>query len=208
MKSILTPAPLLSSTLVGKTTKENRISIFIITCVYLILLLTSLAKGTYHIEGFEYPKPDSNSFSYDIFQHNIMPQPGLDYVSWNISDYGSPPSGNALQLWPAIDEITFTLAPGQYINYISYELINWTEETTVEISLEQCFLVGTFYAKGEWYFCDSTDWHEEWMGGIIKVRLISDEGAFDNITVNVVPEPTTITLFALGCVILRRRRKP
>jgi hypothetical protein len=40
---------------------------------------------------------------------------------------------------------------------------------------------------------------------IYKVILSSSEGGFDNLTINVVPEPATLLLFGLGAAFLRKR---
>ena len=78
-------------------------------------------------------KEDSNSFTNGVFQHNIVPMPGLGSIGWEISDFGSPPSGNALGLWPAIDEITFNLDPGDYVDYIAIDSVDWGGNTTFEV---------------------------------------------------------------------------
>jgi hypothetical protein len=172
-----------------------------------ILLLTSLANATLYVENFNYSKPDSNSFSNGIFNHSIIPVPDLTYSAWDISDHSSPPSGNALQLWPAIDEITFNLQPGQYIDYVSCDRINWAKETVMEIYCEDGMIRDKLYATGIWYFSETEEEALEMIGPVTKIRLISSEGAFDNLTVNVVPEPAAILFLSLGGVILTKRKK-
>ncbi len=204
MNSVLNSTLKTISTSESKSGKKYKKSAYATLCVWaVLLLLTSFANATHHVEGFEYPKPDSNSFSYDIFQHNIVPQPDLDYVVWNISTFGSPPSGKALDLWPAVDEITFDLAPGEYVDYVAFDFIDWGGSTIVEVTIDSDIFPIEAYLSEVWMYVELIAPQEE----ITMLRLSSYEGAFDNITVNVVPEPATILLLTLGGIALRKRNK-
>jgi len=169
------------------------------------LLMSAPAIATQYTEGFEYHTPDSNTFTSGIFQHNIVPMPPVDYTSWDISTFGSPPSGNALDLWPAIDEVTFDLNQGEYIDYASIQLSDYSNGTTFEVTGS----LGTYtltipFNGGSWEFADTTGQN---IGNITMVRLMSYEGMFDNLTVNVLPEPSTVLLLSMGSLAVLRKRR-
>lgn len=172
------------------------------------LILTAPAMAVQHVEDFEYETPGSNSFTNGVFQHNILPptggQPGSEH--WEISDVGLPPSGNALDLWPAIDEITFNLDPGEYVDYAAVDSVDWGGNTTFEvIGTLDTYLVSII--SGSWNDWVSVDTTGQNLGEITMVKLISNEGAFDNLTINVVPEPATLLLLGLGSLGLTRKQR-
>jgi len=166
------------------------------------LILSSPALSVLYVEDFE---DDSNpslpGFASEIFQHNIVPIPGVGYAVWEISDIVSPPSGNALNLWPALDEITFDLGPGEYVDYASIDFADWGGGTTFRV----IGTLGTYSAFAPMQGWGSANTDEPIFGQITMIKLSSFEGGFDNLTINVVPEPATLLLLGLGAALLRKR---
>ncbi len=184
--------------------KFNNLLLALIVC----LILTTPTMAVQHVEDFEYPKPASNTFTNGVFQHNIVPHAGMQPGSehWDISDAGPPPSGNALDLWPAVDEVTFNLAAGEYVDYAAVDAIDWGGNTTFEVigTLGTYSVPFTYNGMNHWTTVDTTGQN---LGEITMIKLSSYEGAFDNLTINVVPEPTTLLLLSFGGLALMRKRR-
>ena len=99
------------------------------------LALSSQVLAAQYVEDFE---DDSNpslpGFASQIFQHTILPpeggQPGDE--NWFFGDNGGH-RPYIFGLDPGIDEVTFSLAPGEYVDYASVKLANNSiGETTFE----------------------------------------------------------------------------
>ena len=185
--------------------------------LFIIGLLSSPAVAVLYVEDFEYAKPDQNDFINGLFHHSIKELPPMDLPIWDISDEWSPPDGTALNLRPALDEITFILEPGEYIDYVSVDVISWADDTTVKVYYDVYF--GDYSVQGEaiaeipsgwdWghplEFDPSDSIYDEDRIEIYEVILSSSEGGFDNLVINVIPEPATLLLFGLGVAFLRKR---
>ena len=112
----------------------------------------------------------------------------------------------SLGLEPGTDLITFHLEEGQFISYASV----WFMHNGGEPSRTTVEFVGTDRSKTfeplvgypEWEFVDTTGLD---LGHITEIRLSADQSIFDDISVNVVPEPTTAFLVLLGAWIFRRK---
>jgi len=195
-----------------------KLHVALFSIVIICFLLSSLAGAEIYVENFNYAKPDQNDFINGLFHHSIEELPPMDLPIWDISDEWSPPDGTALNLRPALDEITFDLEPGEYIDHFSIDIISWTTDTNCVAYYDIYF--DDFTTQGEtiiqcmpghgWLSADPGNIRDVYFGcdriEIYKVILSSSEGGYDNLTINVVPEPATLLLFGLGATFLRKRR--
>ncbi len=184
-----------------KWTKVRMIKLDILLLALITgLMLPAPTMTVQYVEDFEYETPSQNTFTNGVFQHNIVPMAGLDYTVWEISDFGSPPDGKALDLWPAIDEVMFDLNPGQYVDCVTLDFVDWGGNTTFEAS----GTLGTYSWQpfGGFGIWDSADTSGQNLGGITMVKLSSYEEAFDNLTINIVPEPSTFLPLGLKASIM------
>jgi len=183
-----------------------KLKVVLFFMLIICLILSSPASAIQYIEDFEYDKPDQNDFINGLFQHSIKSKTPLNRPYWDITDIviPSPPSGNFLLLAPAVDEITFALDPGEYVDFVSIEFCDYANSTIFEVTgTLGRYTSEIFWNDGIW---ESTDTSGQPLGQITMVRLISSEGGFDNLTINVVPEPASLLLFGLGAAFLRKRR--
>jgi hypothetical protein len=172
---------------------------YLLCVVSVVLLITMPAYSVQYIDEFEYAKPATTSFVAEgVFQHNIVPIPTANHVGWDIDDWPTH-DGNSLDLYPAIDEVTFLLGPGEYVEYASVDLVNGGGSNSFEAIGTQ----GSYMVQDtpflQWQTADTTG---ENLGQIIMVKLLAYEGAFDNLTINVVPEPFSLGLMGIGGLIL------
>ena len=99
---------------------------FLFLTSLIVVMLSSPALSIQYIEDFEDDfNPDQPGFANTIFQHTILPPEGGQHgdENWFFSDVeGHQPW--VFFLDPGIDEITFSLEPGQYVDYVSVNLLH------------------------------------------------------------------------------------
>ena len=174
----------------------------------LVAMISVQASAMIITEDFENVTTASTMFTTDgVINHSIVQYPGFP-LEWDVStDSLVPPTytldSNALDLWPAQDLISFTLAEGQFIDYASLDYMDWGGQTYARITGEFGFVETLLPIFGIWRTLESTPE----IGNIQSICLASSEGAFDNITVNVVPEPMTLSFLGFGVAMLRKRKR-
>jgi hypothetical protein len=160
-------------------------------------VLASPLRGAILVEDFE----DGGAGGFDpAFKHQLLPVPPNTEAYWELD-------GAVLWLYPAIDEVTFNLAPGQHVEWASVTLVDHDPGGSIT-GVEFVGTAGsvTFPAVqvGVEETYDTTGLN---LGEIQMIRLASYEGWFDDLTIDVVPEPATAMLLALTGLALPRRRR-
>ena len=168
-------------------------------CVWCILSVSVWAVGETITEDFEGLDTSSTEFSHGIFNHSINSSSSWDF-------YIHAEANQHLALFDGgSDKITFSLNPGQYVEYAQIDYIDWDGDSYVEFQ----GTAGTykvFGTGGDWDTWDSISTSGRNLGQITSITLFSNEGSFDNLSVNVVPEPTSLGFLLLGAWGLKRRK--
>lgn len=107
-------------------------------------------------------------------------------------------------LAPAEDDVTFNLAPGEYVDWAGVTLLDYCGTGCTQFEV-----VGT---EGSMTFQNTTVGEQETydttgldLGEIVTVHLRSYEGLFNDLMINVVPEPATLELLMIGVLACCRR---
>lgn len=169
------------------------------------------------VEDFE-ALPDGG-FNNPVFQHDIQPGdfqlPGRDL--WEFVDTMSISPTHSLFMSPATDFITFVVPAGEVVDYAEVYLASVVSQSdltraTVEfIGLDgggsPLTISDQSTLDGEWTFASTAG---AGFSEITEIRLTSNkEGTFDDVAINITPEPATLCLCAFGLtgLLLRRRSR-
>ena len=174
-----------------------RISKAILACV-MATVLAGPALAVLEVDNFD--AAPSGGFNNPLFNHSVGLPPEIP--TWEFwGNHVSPPY--SLALWPATDTVTLDLNPGEYADYAGV----WMTSNYAPAEFEVIGTLDTYYASipdGAWTWFDTASVN---LGQIIQIRLLGYESAFDDLTIKVVPEPVTLSLFALGGLAAMRLRR-
>jgi hypothetical protein len=182
--------------------------VLLMSVIGALLMLSSQAFATIYVDDFEYDKPATDVYNNGRFHHVMQALPQT-VLSWDITTTALTSPGinhDALALWPGRDVITFNLGPNERVNYVSVDYIDWGGDTSVKIIDENGSFIISDPATPNFEYSINTA--GSGLTNIETIILRSYEGGFDNVTIHVepVPEPATLGLISLGCLLLRRRR--
>ncbi len=185
----------------------------------LVMTIANPAMAVLQVDDFEVG--EVGGFDNPVFVHNIGPDELYQYAPvFNGFYVGSPISPNhALFLSPGTDYITFNLNAGEFVDYASVwalRVVPYDEGVTMLHAigvdstgrpLEYTVAAPAPTGSAEWVFLDTTG---AGFAEITEVRLTGlSKSHFDDLAINVVPEPATLGMLALGAGALawmKRRR--
>ena len=177
------------------------ISKAILACM-MATVLAGPALAVLEVDNFD--AAPSGGFNNPLFNHSVgVPPESPTWEFWG--NHVSPPY--SLALWPATDTVTLDLNPGEYADYAGV----WMTSNNAPAEFEVIGTLDTYYASipdGAWTWFDTASVD---LGQIIQIRLLGYESSFDDLTINVVPEPSTLSLVVctvlVGAGVVRRRKR-
>lgn len=172
----------------------RRLSHLTVTAILVITLFQGHALAGLWVEDFE------DGFD-SRFNHEIA-------GSFFFRTFSSVSPTHSLGLEPGTDSITFDLAGDEFISYASVWFMDNCGGpcTTVEfVGTLGSQSFGSMVGYPEWEFVDTTGLD---LGLITEIRLSASQSIFDDVSVNVVPEPGSAFLVLSGAWILLRKKLP
>jgi len=161
------------------------------TSVVVMALAVGLAVcipvcGQTIVEDFE----DGGVGGFDpAFNHEFISMSPPDPAQWEIIDFGSTGDFELGIYGGTTDEVTFKLGPGEYVDWASATLVDYDPGGSIT-GVEFVGTMGsvTFPAVGV-SVEETYDTTGQGLGEIQMIRVKSYEGAFDNLTINVMQRP-------------------
>ncbi len=186
----------------------ERFSRLVLICASVAIWRPAVSAETFQIEDFE----NGTVAGFDpFFNYELLGQ-GLNGPAWEIMDDFITGSGHLLFGSgdpPITVNVTFNLAPGEYVDYVAIDIADRSGFNRT--SGVRFIGPGSTAAVG--YDVDSRvfatfDTAGLGLSRIDSIQLLGNlESHFDNITVRVVPEPAAATLLATGLAWMTLRRR-
>lgn len=184
---------------------------FFISTFLAVILLGTVTEAAVITEDFEdNSNPTLGGFD-PMFNHEFgadeFGRPYMGSHSFNTARLNSP--GHSLFIGSGTDRITFNLGPNEYVDSVEVWMI--CNQTSPAAYFHAIGSQGELLQQIPANFSGPLvkfDTFSASLGAITEVRLTGPEGYFDDLKINIAPEPCTILLFVIGAVSLRRRCKP
>jgi len=181
-------------------------------------LLSVPTKAELRVEDFEVGTHGGFDF---FFIHDLRADEVIgEGPRWEFTDVASVSPNHSLFLYPGADYVTFrSLEVGEFVDYAEVWMTGNLELTapltfhvlgfdTAGAPLD--WMITEHPTNAEWVFASTEG---QGFGKITEIRLTTPkEGMFDDLAVNVIPEPATLGLLTLSLLgflpsRLRRRRR-
>lgn len=174
---------------------------------FVLCLLVANAEAVIYTEDFEYSQPSGSAWTSadGIFTHTMS-----DDAIWEINGE----TNQRMILTRGTYTITFNLLPEQSVDVIGFDYtINDLWQTTFNVYTPG-FMNTIGIDSGSPYYptfdsdlwCLSTSVYRAYAISLFSSAEADLGLSFDNISINVVPEPTSIILLGFGAVVIRRRK--
>lgn len=170
----------------------------------LVAVASSMAMATTQFEGFEGPTK-ATIFENSFFNHSLDPNSS----SWDPWDFNFYTGTQSIILYPDTDVITFNTTGSEYVSQAQIYVLSAFGGAIVKFNgldssnnvIDQTFT----YNQGiqDWNLAQSGSQ----FASITSIEITGFEGVFDDLSVEVVPEPATMSLLALGALAALRKRK-
>jgi hypothetical protein len=165
----------------------------------LVFAAAAFASGSAQAETIveDFGRPSEPGFD-GFFLHSLINPPPAN-AFWEFTDQQSlaSPGNYELFLAPATDNIRFATSPSQFVDFAAVTVTDYCGLGCTSVTFVGAAGTKEFKnsAVGVSQIFDTIGLN---LGAINQIVLTSAEGAFDNLTVNVVPEPSTFLLAVLA----------
>lgn len=179
--------------------KLNKLTLSLLT-----LTLATFAVARTEFEGFEGPTK-ATIFENPFFNHSLNPS-SITWDPWT-ADFFS--GSQSIILYPDTDIITFNTVGAEEVTSAQIQVLSLYGDAIVRFNGKDSNGTDVFqettYSQGvaNWVLSSSDNRFDY----LTSIEITGFEGVFDDLSVEVVPEPATVSLLALGALAALRKRK-